>query len=59
MNNHQVSPEAIARLREVLVEQKSSYYAFESKRIQQMSDSELVAFAAEELDRLHYFYHNE
>jgi len=58
MNNHQVEPKAITRLREVLAEQ-SSHYPSEFRGIQRMSDSELVAHAAEELDRLHHFYHNE
>lgn len=57
MNSHQVEPKALARLREVLVEQ-NVHYASEMKRIQRMSDSELVAYAAEELDRLYVLQYN-
>lgn len=58
MNSHQIEPKALVRLREVLVEQ-NVHYASEMKRIQKMSDSELVAYAAEELDRLYHFVSKE
>lgn len=56
MNSHQVEPKALAKLREVLIKQ-NSHYKLESKSIQQMSDSDLVAYAAEELDRMNHFLH--
>lgn len=51
MNNHQVSPEAINKLRTRLVFENYNFSST-TKRIQQMSDYELVDFAADEIQRL-------
>lgn len=62
MNKHQVSPEVISELREVLVGQNSgsgSFWKKQQERIKGLSDDDLVVEATEELRRLHALYYDQ
>jgi len=62
MNKHQVSPEVISKLREVLLEQncgRGRYWKSQQEKINRLSDDDLIAEATEELSRLHALYYDE